>query len=178
MKAKLMITTMIVLFAVTLLTTLGTAYAGPVDKALGKGWSEYVTVKVDWDGTPSDLANWWVYAGPYYVALHGGVVGDKVTGADNTLDMSSYVFKFVGSTLQFDETYVSGVEAFPQTHHVVLHDDVTGVYTGSITARYDFPGSTTGVTRMDVIQYTVTTSGGIVTAFHYNEVEYIQTHVG
>jgi hypothetical protein len=169
---------MITLFAIALLSMAGTAFAGPVDKGMGKGWSEYVTVKVDWNGDPLVMGDWNVYAGPYYVTLHGGSVGDFITGASEVLDMSNYNFVFKGDTLQFDEVYVSGVEAFPQTHHVALHNDGTGVYTGSITARYNFPGSSAGVTRMDVMQYTVTTSGGLVTAFHYDEVEYIQTHVG
>lgn len=114
---------------------------------------------------------------PYWVELHGCIVGDPIGGGDEALEMLRE-FNFVGNTLQFSETYVPTVEAFPQTHHVVLHNDGTGVYTGSITARYDFPGSAAGVTRMDVIQFTVTASDGIVTDFHHNEVEYIQTNVG
>jgi hypothetical protein len=169
----------VLLIVVFLLAAVTPAMAGPPDKGLGQGWKEYVTVKVDWDGNPSDEADWNVYAGPYYVTLHPSyTVGDFVTGCSACLDMSSYTFSFVGKTLQFSETYVSGVEAYPQTHHVVLHNDGTGVYTGSITARYDFPGSAAGVTRMDVIQYTVTTSGRLVTAFHYDEVEYIQPSAG
>ncbi len=150
----------------------------PAVVGIGEGWSEYVTVVVSWDGNPANQGNWKVLAGPYYVVLHPTYsVGQFVTGCTACLDMSSYSFTFTGSTLQFSETYVSGVEAFPQTHHVVLHTSDGVTYTGSITARYDFPGSPAGQTRMDVIQYTVVTSSGQVTSFTYNEVEYVQTHV-
>ena len=174
------------LFTLMLLST-GIVFAGPFNKRLGQGWSQYATIKVDWDGNLAHAGSWNVYAGPYYVTLHPSYTVDQfVTGCagggtpSSCLDMSSYNFVFIGNTLQFDEVYVLGVDAFPQTHHVVLQNDGTGVYTGSITARYDYPGSSGGpttVTRMDVIKYTVTTSGGTVTGFHYDEVEYVQTNV-
>jgi hypothetical protein len=65
----------------------------------------------------------------------------------------NYVFTCVGNTLQFDETYVPIVPAFPQTHHVVLQDlDGDGTYEGTLTARYEWP---IGTRRMDVIEYVV-----------------------
>jgi len=177
MKKRFVLVAMALLLA---LAGVASVIAGPPDKDLGQGWKEYVTVKVDWDGDPSHTADWNVYAGPYWVALHpdsGKNVGDWVAGCSSCLTME-YTFKFVGNTLQFSETYVSGVEAYPQTHHVVLHvfsvaDNVV-TYKGSVTARYDFPGSAAGVTRMDVIQYIVKANDGVVFYFHYDEVEYIQ----
>lgn len=167
--------TMIFIAVLLLLAAITPVMAGPPGKGLGKGWEQYVTVKVDWNGNPGQMADWNVYAGPHYVELHGGTKGDFVTGCSACLDMSSYVFVFTGNnhTLQFNETYVSGVEAHPQTHHVVLHFNGTA-YVGSITARYDFPGSAAGVVRMDIVQYTIVVSGGSVTSFHYDEVEYVQ----
>ena len=174
MKTKIVLVCVAVMLV---LASVSPVIAGPPGKGLGQGWKEYVTVKVDWDGNPLHQGDWNVYAGPYRVELYGGTVGAFVTGCSACLEMI-YTFTFVGNTLQFDEIYVSGVEAYPQTHHVVLHvagtADGVVTYTGSITARYDFPGSAAGVTRMDVIQYKVVVTDGVVTIFHYDEVEYIQ----
>jgi hypothetical protein len=83
----------------------------------------------------------------------------------------SYEFVCKGKTLQFDETYVDTVQAFPQTHHVVLHDrNRDGTYSGWITARYEYP---VGTRRMDVIAYEVQVDEDCsVTDFFYREYEY------
>jgi hypothetical protein len=142
-------------------------------KEMGKGWPHYVNVIVDWDPTEDNLGDWNVYAQEYYVETHPGYnVGDWITGCSDCLEME-YDFEFVGSILKFEEIYVSGVDAYPQTHAVVLHDpDGDGVYTGSITARYDFPSERGQFIRMDVIEYTVTTIDDTVTYFYYVEKEY------
>lgn len=83
----------------------------------------------------------------------------------------NYEFRCVGKTLQFDETYLDVVNAHPQTRHVVLHDrDNDGIYTGSITTRYDY-----GDIRMrDIIDYTVTVDENCrVTDFFYVEYAYV-----
>lgn len=164
---KLLIVSIIVAF---LVVSMGTAMA----KGMGKGWPYYVDVVVDWDGDPNNMGDWNVYAQQYFVDTHSGYnVGDFITGCSACLDMSNYNFVFKGNTLQFDETYVSGVIAYPQTQHVVLHDnDGEGVYTGSDVARYDFPDEIGQYIRMDVFEYTVTTTDGVVTDFHYVEKEY------
>ena len=143
-------------------------------KSMGNGWPYYVDILVDWDPNTGNSGDWNVYAQQYYVDTHPGYnVGDFITGCSACLDMSSYDFVFKGNTLQFDETYVPGVIAYPQTHHIVLHDsDGDGVYTGSDVARYDFPSEAGQYIRMDVLEYTVTTENGQVTQFHYVEKEY------
>jgi len=146
-------------------------------KGMGKGWPYYVDVEVDWDGDPNNMGDWNVYAQQYFVDTHTGYsVGDLITGCSACLDMSSYNFVCKGNTLQFDETYVEGVNAYPQTHHVVLHDnDGDSVYTGFDTARYDYQGSIEGThIRMDVLEYEVEVGEGCtVTDFHYIEHEYV-----
>jgi len=146
----------------------------PIDLSRGNGWPHYVDIVVTWDGDPTHAGSWNVYAinhpsysfGTWITGCAGGGI------PSSCLDMSSYSFEFKGKTLQFDETYVSSVTAYPQTHHVVLRDDGSGVYTGSNTARYDFPTRPDRI-YMDVIDYEVTTDGsGNVTWFEYVEHEY------
>jgi hypothetical protein len=151
MKKRLFIALLCFLF-------LGGAAIG---KDLGKGWIYYAYIEVSWDGI-SDQGNWYVFAPD----------GTPLTGCDDCLDME-YAFKCVGKTLQFDETYVEVVPAFPQTHHVVLHDtDGGGTYTGAITARYEWP---LGTRRMDIIEYEVTVDENCeVMEFLYKEHEYKQ----
>jgi len=140
----------------------------------GKGWLHYVDIVVEWDGNPSHAGSWNVYA----INVDGDDIGEWIAGCtgggvpDSCLNMSSYNFEFKGKTLQFDETYVSGVTAYPQTHHVVLHDDGKGVYTGRNTARYDFP-TRPGRIFMDVMDYEVKTDeSGNITEFKYIEHEF------
>ncbi len=131
-----------------------------------KGWIHYVDIEVTWDGS-SPEGSWYVYA----VNKEGYDLGDLITGCDDCLEMH-YNFEFRGNTLSFDETYVPSVSAYPQTHHVVLHDpDGDGVYTGKSTARYDFPTRPNQI-YMDVIEYEITTEDGVVTWFFYVQHEY------
>lgn len=97
--------------------------------------------------------------------------GTPDVGCNDCLKMN-YDWSFKGKTLQIDETYVSGVDAYPQTHHVALQDqDGDEVYKGSITARHDFPTCPDHI-YMDVIDYEVTTDGWTVTGFKYVEHKY------
>ena len=128
----------------------------------GNGWVAYKDVVVTWNGNPADLADWDVY----------NPDESPVSLNPNALEMA-YEFKRTGKTLQFDETY-TGVTAYPQTHHVVLIDsDGDGTYTGSVTARYDYPASLACPVRMDVIEYTITPDNfGVWGSFVYIENEY------
>lgn len=86
----------------------------------------------------------------------------------------NYEFTFRGNTVHFDETYVPGVNATPQTRHVVLHDrDGDGTYTGSLSAQhYTWEGTGT-VLYMDRIDYDITfDENGDVTNFHYLQYEH------
>ncbi len=114
----------------------------------GKGWTPWADVHVTWNGV-SDLGNWWVDKN-----LDGNVLDDNY-GCDDCVGVD-YNFRFKGKTLQFEEVYVDAVEAYPQTHHVVLTDiDGDGLYEGSITARYDYNASVGCPVRMDVIEYVI-----------------------
>jgi hypothetical protein len=128
-------------------------------KGMGKGWVPYAYIEVGWDDITS-MGDWNVY----------DPKGLFLTGCEECLEME-YEFKCVGKTLQFDETYVEVVPAFPQTHHVVLQEtDVEGTYVGSITARYEWP---LGTRRMDVIDYEVSVDENCeATNFFYTEYEY------
>jgi hypothetical protein len=158
-KSALIVTS---LFCIFILTGVAMAWDPAPPKGMGKGWVEYAYVEVMWDGNPSNLADWWVF----------NPDGTPRGGCAACLEMD-YEFVCVGKTLQFDETYVDVVPAFPQTHHVLLHDlDGDGIYTGWITARYEWP---LGTRRMDVIAYEVAVDGGCnVTNFFYREYEYKQ----
>lgn len=127
----------------------------------GQGWVYYAYIEVTWDGSSAN-GDWWVFA-PDETPL---------SGCNDCLGME-YDFECLGNTLQFSETYVAVVPAFPQTHHVVLHDnDGDGTYTGSITARYEWP---LGTRRMDVIEYEVIVNENCeVTSFFYTEHEFKQ----
>jgi len=128
---------LVLLISAMLLISVGLVTA----KGMGKGWVYYAYIDVTWDGSSAN-GNWHVYDPD----------DNHLTGCDDCLEME-YDFVCIGNTLQFDETYVEVVPAYPQTHHVVLHDnDGDNVYTGWITARYDWP---IGVTRMDVIEYEI-----------------------
>lgn len=144
----------------------------------GEGWPRYVDIVVTWDGSTDDADNdgntdssTWTVWGPKWDPQIGE--GTPLADCSDCLDMSTYEFRFVGKTLQFEEIYVPGVAAYPQTHHIVLHDqDGDGIYTGSIDARYDFPGESGEWIRRDVIEYEVSTENGNVTNFYYVEHEY------
>ncbi len=83
----------------------------------------------------------------------------------------NYSFKFVGKTVQFDETYVLTVDGRPQVHNVVLKDvDGDGTYTGSLpAARYNLQE---GYIYMDRIDYEVSFSNGKVIHMRYLEYEH------
>jgi len=148
------------LMAVALVLSF-TSLASASLRGAGKGWPDYVDIHVTWDPSMGNYGDWNVY---------NAETGSFITGCSNCLNMD-YDFKFIGKTLQFEEVYVPGVEAYPQTHHVVLHDqDGDNIYTGSITARYDYQP---GYIYMDVVEYKVTTNGnGNVTYFEYWEHEH------
>ena len=162
--AIFMISTLAMIAPMTVIATK------PEPQTLGKGWPAYVYIEVDWDGS-SQYGDWNVYADQLYVDTYGGDIGDFITGGTDNIEMN-YDFVFRGNTLQFDETYVSGVIAYPQIQHVVLHDDGTGIYTGYDVARYDFPGELGTWIRMDVMEYEVIVEDGTVVSFHYTEHEY------
>ncbi len=102
----------------------------------GNGVPLYVIIEVNWVGTGN--ADWKVWGPRWAPAVGSGTVLSSCT---NCLG-ASYDFVFKGRTVQFDELYVSGVDATPQVRHVVLQDaDQDGTYTGSLPAqRYEFPG--------------------------------------
>ncbi len=145
----------------------------PNDLSRGEGWPHYVDVVVEWNGNPAVAGSWNVWA----VNKPGYGLGDYLGGCagggppSSCLEMN-YNFVFKGKTLQFDEVYVPGVTAYPQTHHVVLHEKEPGIYTGSIEARYDFPGESGQYIRMDIIDYKVQVTDGFVTDFYYVEHEF------
>lgn len=158
-KLKKILGFLVAIIALVLFVT-PTFAEGPIKS---NGLTPYGDVYVAWDGVPGSLGDWWVDTD-----LNGTVD----YGAHDTLDMV-YDFEFKGKTLQFDETYVEAAIAHPQTHHVVLTDnDGDGTYEGALTARYDAPWSTLCPVRMDVIEYTVDTSEGVVGDFNYVEHEY------
>lgn len=161
---------LLTLLAVSMVAPMTVMAIKPEPKTMGKGWSPYVWIEVDWDGS-SQYGDWHVYADQLYVETYGGEIGDHITGGDGILEMN-YEFVFKGNTLQFDETYVEGVIAYPQTQHVVLHDDGTGTYTGYDVARYDFPSEEGVWIRMDVLEYEVVVENSQVISFHYVEHEY------
>ncbi|MBA7701119.1 hypothetical protein ES703_109850 [subsurface metagenome] len=144
----------------------------------------FVIIEVTWDGDLTDGNNdgcadssTWTVWGPAWAPVVGGttILAGPSTDA---LDMSGYTFTFHGKTVHFDEAYVSGVDACPQVHHVVLHDkDGDLTYTGSDPAsKYTFPPSRPdriGVFH-DRIDYEITfdSISGSVTHFRYLEYEH------
>jgi len=153
------------LLSLALVLTVATVVKAGQGTPESEGWTPYHDVYVTWDGV-SVLGDWWVD-----LDLDGDL--DENYGCDDCVGVD-YDFEFKGKTLQFEEVYVSGVEAYPQTHHVVLNDsDGDGVYEGSITARYDYEASFACPVRMDVIEYVVdTNSVGTDDYFNYVENEY------
>jgi hypothetical protein len=130
----------------------------------------YVIIEVNWDGQ-SPTGDWTVYGPAFNPVLHGSTV---LAACTNCLEMN-YDFVFRGKTLQFDENFVTNVEATPQSKHVVLHDDDgDGVYTGSNSAHHYFPwveGS--ALLYFDRLDYTVVTDGnGNITGFSYIQYEH------
>ncbi|MBI2872351.1 MAG: hypothetical protein HYY00_04085 [Chloroflexi bacterium] len=143
-----------------------------------KGDPLYVIIEVTWDGDPSHAGSWTVW-GPRWAPVvgTGTILASCPGGGDPStcLDMSGYQFTFKGKTMQFDEVYVSGVDASPQSHHVVLADvDGDGVYIGSLSAaKYIWADAASSSTLYhDRIDYEVTVSGGAVTNFRYLEYEH------
>lgn len=153
----------------------GGVAAGGIDDP--SGVPLYVIIEVTWDGSSldadddhsTDSSSWTVW-GPRYSPQVGGT---SLSTCSDCLDFGGFVVDFKGRTLQFDETYVSGVNATPQTRHVVLTDpDGDNVYAGSLAAeRYEFEG--VWALYMDRIDYTVTVDGsGNVMDFRYLEYEH------
>ncbi len=138
----------------------------------------YVIIEQVWDGNPAHAASWTVWGPRYAPELGSGPIlaSCPAGGAPSScIDMSGFSFVLKGNTMQLDETYVPGVDATPQTHHVVLHDvDGDGVYTGSLSAeRYVYVGSNpSGTLYHDRIDYQVTVTDGAVTAYRYLEYEH------
>ena len=81
--------------------------------------------------------------------------GTPNVGCNDCLEMN-YDWSFKGKPPQFDETYVSGVDAYSKTQH--QDQDGDEVCKGIITAHYDFPTRPDRI-YMDVIDYKVTTDG-------------------
>ena len=139
----------------------------------------YVIIEVTWDGTLTDAdqdgfqdSSTWTVWGPMWAPVVGG--STILAQATDCFDMSVYTFTFRGKTVHFDEEYVSGVDACPQVHHVVLHDvDGDGTYTGSDPAsKYTFP-TRPGELYHDRIDYEISfDSSGGVTNFRYLEYEH------
>ncbi|MBI2855541.1 MAG: hypothetical protein HYX93_01690, partial [Chloroflexi bacterium] len=98
----------------------------------------YVIIEVTWDGDPSHAGSWTVWGPRFDPVVDTGTILASCPGGgapSTCLDMSGFQFTLRGKTLHFDETYVPGVDASPQTHHVVLNDvDGDGTYTGSLSA--------------------------------------------
>lgn len=131
----------------------------------------YVIIEVTWDGDPDHGGDWTVW-GPMWAPVVGG--STILAQCTDCLDMSGYTFTFHGKTVHFDEEYVSGVDACPQVHHVVLRDlDGDGTYTGSNPAsKYTFPDRP-GELYHDRIDYEISfDSSGGVTNFRYLEYEH------
>ena len=140
---------------------------GIMNPGQGGGIPLYVIIEVNWDGT--GMGDWTVW-GPKWNPQVG--VGSPLTSCTDCLEMN-YSFVFKGKTVQFDEVYVSGVDATPQVRHVVLQDiDGDGTYTGSLSAeRYEFPG--VNALYMDRIDYEISfDSGRNLTGFQYLEYEH------
>lgn len=141
------------------------------------GWVHWVWIEVEW--TPdSDWASWYVYA--YDCSgnppkAQGADYGDLLASTDTAWLMTDFEYDLIGSTLQFDEAYVSGVIAHPQENHVVLHDrDGDGVYTGSDTTSYEFVSGRDEYLFLDVIMYAIEIDPdtGDVVHYYYEEHEY------
>lgn len=127
----------------------------------------YVIIEVDWDGQ-SAKGDWTVW-GPRWDPSVGGTVLASCTAC---LAMN-YQFTFHDKTVQFDEAYVSGVDATPQIHHVVLRDvNGDGTYTGSLSAaRYTYDPA--AILYLDRIDYTITfDEDDQVTTFRYLQYEH------
>jgi len=163
-----------ILFALVLVCSLGLAV--PAAAAGGGGINDppgnplYVIIEVTWDGVSTN-GDWTVW-GPKWAPVVG--TGTVLSSCTDCLDMSGYTFTFRGKTVHFDEEYVSGVDACPQVHHVVLHDvDGDGTYTGSDPAsKYTFP-TRPGELYHDRIDYEISfDSFGGVTNFRYLEYEH------
>ena len=137
-----------------------------------KGVPLYVIIEVEWDGDTTHDGSWRVW-GPVWDPVVGGtMLSSCPIGPLGTCVGVNYDFQFKGKTVQFDEVYVSGVAATPQTHHVVLHDtDGDGIYTGSLSAaRYEYQP---GYLYLDRIDYEISFgSDGKVTGFRYLEYEH------
>ncbi|MCD6381485.1 MAG: hypothetical protein J7L43_00715 [Candidatus Aenigmarchaeota archaeon] len=126
-------------------------------RELGEGWVPFAYAVVTWDGI-SEYTDQYVY------------YPDGTLWYEYRLPMTNYEFRCKGNTLQFDELYINGI-VHPQTPHAVLLDnDGDGVYTGTITARYDW----SGMRLKDIIDYTVTVSEDCtVTDFTYTQYFYV-----
>lgn len=175
-----------VLFVLVLVLSFSLVTAVPVAAARGGGGGIndplgnplYVIIEVTWDGDFTDAdqdgyqdSTTWTVWGPEWAPVVGGTI---LAQATDCFDMGVYTFTFHGKTVHFDEEYVSGVDACPQVHHVVLHDiDGDGKYTGSDPAsKYTFP-TRPGELYHDRIDYEITfDSFGAVTNFRYLEYEH------
>ena len=162
---KKMTISMSMLVVILCLALGGPALAGGIDDP--KGFPLYVIIEVSWDGV-SPKGDWTVWGPKWDPEVDTGTVLSSCT---NCLEMD-YEFTFRGKTVHFDEVYVPGVNATPQTRHVILTDkDGDLIYTGSLSAQhYTFP---TGRMCMDRIDYEITfNENGDVLDFHYFEYEH------
>lgn len=154
------------------LSSVGSALAtsqghGILNPGEGNGVPLYVIIEVNWDGTGN--GDWTVWGPRWEPAVGTGTV---LTSCTDCL-AASYDFVFKGRTVQFDEMYVSGVDATPQVRHVVLQDiDQDRTYTGSLSAqRYEFPG--VDALYMDRMDYEITFGAdGSLINFRYLEYEH------
>jgi hypothetical protein len=134
----------------------------------------YVIIEVTWDGVSAN-GDWTVW-GPKWAPEVG--TGTVLSSCTDCLEMN-YTFTFHGKTVQFDEVMVEGVDATPQSKHVVLKDeDGDGTYTGSLAAGHYFPWApepdgSWAIHYLDRIDYDITfDQDGNVTNFHYLEYEH------
>ena len=98
------------------LSSAGSALAtsqghGILNPGKDNGVPLYVIIEVNWDGTGN--GDWTVW-GPLWEPAVG--TGTVLASCTNCL-AASYNFVFKGRTVQFDEVYVSGVDATPQVRH-------------------------------------------------------------
>lgn len=158
-----------IFFVLLALVVPASAFAqghGIMNPGDGQGVPLYVVIEVNWEGT--GMGDWTVW-GPKWNPQVG--VGSPLTSCTDCLEMN-YNFVFKGKTVQFDEVYVSSVEATPQIRHVVLQDvDGDGTYTGSLPAeRYEYQ---IGYLYLDRIDYEISfDSNKILTNFRYFEYEH------
>lgn len=168
-KIAILAVALVLLLGLTVTSVMAGGGGGGINSPPGNPL--YVIIEVTWDGDADQMGNWTVW-GPKWAPVVG--TGTVLTSCTDCLDMSGYTFTSHGKTVHFDEEYVSGVDACPQVHHVVLRDlDGDGEYTGSDPAsKYTFP-TRPGELYHDRIDYWITfDEDGNVTDFRYLEYEH------